>query len=94
MLLKNHGRHIEKLTSSVLFSMISLSDIQYPCGVCCEDCEGNPIDHDKQSIACDKCQMWHHYSCIGLTGLEPFLIKWKSTWKCSKCNKQQRKRNR
>lgn len=79
---------LKKCTSSVLFLMISLTDIQYPCGVCGDDCEGNPSDDDKQSIGCDKCQMSYHYSCVGL---EPFLTKRKSTWKCSKCNKQQKK---
>ena len=71
---------------------LSIGSSRYPCGICGDDCEGDPIDDSHQSIGCDKCYLWFHYSCIGLTGQEHFLSRRKSTWKCDKCKKGSRKR--
>jgi rubrerythrin len=63
----------------------SQSDEVYICGICGEECEDQPIDDAYQSIACDKCNKWLHYSCVDIKGDEAFLFKQKSKWQCPSC---------
>lgn len=49
--------------------------IEYPCGVCGDECE--------DSICCDKCNVWHHFNCVGLSGKENYSSQ---CWVCPKCH--------
>ncbi len=86
--MENMLKKLDKSSSTLL----SLGDFLYPCGVCGDDCESDPIGDNRQSIGCDKCHLWYHYTCVGLTGQELFLSRRKSTWKCDKCKNKSRKR--
>ncbi|MES9882103.1 MAG: hypothetical protein ABW185_14610 [Sedimenticola sp.] len=55
------------------------------CKICNMQCEWEPAQKDLESVACDKCNGWSHYRCVGLTGNESFLTKEASTWFCSNC---------
>ncbi|XP_072175926.1 uncharacterized protein [Diadema setosum] len=69
-------------------------DVLYPCGICSEECEATPDDENKNSIACDSCDRWLHYRCVGITGEEPFLRRRKSVWKCNTCTSKLKTRKR
>lgn len=57
----------------------------YKCPKCNQTLVDNPEKPEDDSIACDLCNQWFHFRCEGLTGMEPFLQKSSSKWKCSKC---------
>ena len=58
----------------------------YPCKVCAQPCSEEPetIEHDR--IACESCNQWHHFKCVGLKGDERFLKRKSSKWKCPACS--------
>ncbi|XP_037048470.1 uncharacterized protein LOC119082919 [Bradysia coprophila] len=43
----------------------------------CEICNGT---QNKPVVACDKCDKWHHFACVGIKS-----IKKKDEWICDKC---------
>ncbi|XP_077983622.1 uncharacterized protein LOC144438466 [Glandiceps talaboti] len=49
----------------------------YPCGTC-----NRPVTTN--AVACDRCDIWSHFKCVGLTGEENVLCK---DWFCSSCTK-------
>ena len=57
------------------------------CGKCKLVCTENPECVADQSIACDSCNNWYHYSCMGIKGTEQFLQSAGSVWKCVSCRK-------
>lgn len=66
----------------------------YPCGFCAEECGSNPREDSRNSLGCDVCFRWFHYSCVGVTGEEAFLKKRKSVLKCASCISQTKGRKR
>ena len=44
-------------------------------------CTKDPECVVDQSIACDSCNDWYHYSCMGIKGSEQFLQSAASVWK-------------
>ena len=52
---------------------------EYPCGVCSNNCVENVI-------CCDKCEKWHHASCVNLKSKDLEFMG-EDTWFCEKCNK-------
>ncbi len=50
--------------------------IEFPCAICGEECV-------ERCVACDGCDEWHHYLCLGLTGEEEELKE--NTWYCEDC---------
>ncbi|XP_062600182.1 uncharacterized protein LOC134261804 [Saccostrea cucullata] len=57
----------------------------YVCDLCSEECDWEPSELARESIACDKCNLWFHYGCVNIKGDEPFLFKKKSRWICPTC---------
>ena len=65
---------ILRASSFIIFSLLLASgDIEtnpgpiyrYPCSIC-----GKPVMINQQGIACDRCEMWTHAKCCGVSKLE------------------------
>lgn len=54
----------------------------------------DPALTQEESVACDKCNCWFHYKCVGLKGTESFLTRDNSTWFCTSCSKKGKGRGR
>ena len=52
------------------------------CGVCGLDCLDNPQSDDEQSVQCEKCSIWTHYICAGMTDSSLSAI---DKWFCKIC---------
>lgn len=52
------------------------------CGYC-----KKPLENSNLSIACDKCEIWHHDTCTGMTKTEVKVIKVSEAvlWFCHRC---------
>jgi len=64
----------------------SVADVFF-CGSCEKQCVEEPDSLTEQSIACDSCNKWFHYSCMKIKGSENFLKSTASSWKCVTCRK-------
>ncbi|XP_069103899.1 uncharacterized protein [Argopecten irradians] len=60
-------------------------DDEYLCKECATVCEWEPSSVLLESLACDVCNSWYHYKCVGLKGNETFLKKSNSKWLCVHC---------
>ncbi|XP_063400158.1 uncharacterized protein LOC134684780 [Mytilus trossulus] len=76
----------KKPRMSTLENEIASSDI-FICGKCKKVCSEEPECIKDQSIGCDSCNNWFHYSCMAIKGTEKFLQSEVSTWKCVSCRK-------
>ena len=54
----------------------------YLCGLCKKEVVEKPTKFSEESISCDKCPLWYHFTCVGIK--EGHKIKGK--WYCAKCN--------
>ncbi|XP_052778718.1 uncharacterized protein LOC128216184 [Mya arenaria] len=54
----------------------------YLCGTCGDECVDIPEHSDDQSVGCDKCGVWVHYRCAGVTDESVQDI---DRWICAKC---------
>ena len=54
----------------------------YLCGTCGCDCLDIPLGEDDQSVNCDKCDVWVHYVCAGVTDK---VLETVDVWHCHKC---------
>ena len=54
----------------------------YLCGLCKKEVVEKPTKFSEESIGCDKCPLWYHFTCVGIK--EGHKIKCK--WYCAKCN--------
>ncbi|KAL3841440.1 hypothetical protein ACJMK2_019590 [Sinanodonta woodiana] len=57
----------------------------FQCSICKRECVDNPPISTEYSIACDSCNLWFHFVCVGLTGNEEFIKQKDSVWKCQTC---------
>ena len=88
-------RAVKRTMDTMLDKLESITPnvkVDYPCGICADVCEKNPAQADDNSIACDSCDRWFHYSCEGIVGSEAFLKKRKVLWTCSGCKPRKRRR--
>ncbi|KAH3814311.1 uncharacterized protein LOC127836093 [Dreissena polymorpha] len=53
------------------------------CGVCGTDCLDEPTCAADESVGCDRCGVWVHYICAGVTSEKLALT---DEWFCSKCS--------
>lgn len=58
---------------------------KYYCGTCRCECVETPIETGKQSIQCDRCNFWFHYSCQQIIGTENFINSTGISWYCDIC---------
>ena len=54
----------------------------YLGGLCKKEVVEKPTKFSEESIGCDKCPLWYHFTCVGIE--EGHKIKGK--WYCAKCN--------
>jgi hypothetical protein len=64
----------------MLRHLIHSMDTNWTCG----KCDSSIVDANKDSIACDYCYNWSHYSCVKLTKTKASKL---SEWFCVKCAK-------
>ena len=55
---------------------------KYPCGVC-----GKPVRCNQKGIECEKCELWYHTRCIGMSDLVyQYLGCHEDLWFCFRCS--------
>jgi DNA-directed RNA polymerase subunit RPC12/RpoP len=57
----------------------------YVCKTCNNVVIDDPSSVKEQSIACDYCEHWYHYPCVGIKGDERFLSSARAKWYCGEC---------
>ena len=55
----------------------------YLCGICQRNVVDNPQQFSEESIQCDKCPLWNHFVCVGIT--EHSKPTSKTKWYCNEC---------
>ena len=59
-----------------------LPNYKYPCGVC-----GKPVQCNQKGIECDKCELWHHIHCTGMSDyVYQYLECHEDLWFCFHCS--------
>ncbi|XP_066303858.1 uncharacterized protein [Branchiostoma lanceolatum] len=54
----------------------------YLCGICNSDCVDDVEDEDENSVACDICNRWFHWGCVGFE-----TDDLSDDWYCDECQK-------
>ena len=55
----------------------------YLCRICKTQLESVPKCYDEESIGCDKCPLWFHLKCVGISATS--IPSSKSKWYCTQC---------
>ena len=55
------------------------------CGHCENILKNKPKKYDEFCVACDLCDIWYHYKCVGIAKSK--VINEDDTWICPKCQK-------
>ena len=54
------------------------------CGTCQKEVVDGPTKFEEESVGCDKCPLWYHFICAGIT--EDSRPKQRDSWICPKCS--------
>lgn len=73
----------KKLTNKKKRKIVNLINDSYKCGKCQKVLIDNPKYFEDESIGCELCSLWFHFTCAGIkNGKQP---KQEDSWKCPKC---------